>query len=306
MMPADMDTEIKSSVVEDCWFRWLNHGRDGGDGLVRSRVAAETAVFAEKILDLAHRQPGYMLDIGSGTGLMAWAALSRWPDTHVTMTDISPPLLAQAAAEATRRGLARQCRFLSATAETLEGAADASQDLVTSRSVLAYVADKLAAFRAAFRILRPGGTLCIAEPLLRDEALTACALRTARADAANPMAGLLHKWKAAQFPDTYDAIAASPMTNYTERELFNLARQAGFEDVHLELHIDERRIPPREWEGFCAMAPHPLAPSLDQILSSEFTPAERELFETAMRPVVERGEFGTTARMVYLRADKPQ
>jgi ubiquinone/menaquinone biosynthesis C-methylase UbiE len=306
MLAVNMDIEIESSSAEDCWFRWLNHGRDGGDAVVRGRVAAETAAFAEKILDLADRQPGDMLDIGSGTGLMAWAALSRWPDTHVTMTDISLPLLAQAATEANRRGLARQCRFLTATAESLEGAADASQDLVTSRSVLAYVVDKLAAFRSAFRTLRPGGTLCIAEPMMRDEALAACALRTAREDTVNPMAGLLHKWKAAQFPDTDDAVAANPMTNYTERELFSIARQAGFEHVHLELHIDERRIPPREWTSFCAMAPHPLAPSLNQILSSEFTPAERDLFETAMRPVVEKGEFGTASRMIYLRADKPR
>jgi len=246
-----------------------------------------------------------MLDIGSGSGLMAWAAFSRWPELQVTMTDISPALLLQAQAEADRRGVAGQCQFVHSIAETLEGTADASQDLVTSRSVLAYVADKQAAFRTAFRVLRPGGTMCIAEPLFRDEALSACVLRSAQVNSANPLTALLHKWKAAQFPDTSEAMDANPMTSYSERELFSFARQAGFQGLHLELHIDERQVPPRDWETFCATSPHPLAPSLAQILASQFSTTEQEMFETAIRPCIEKGQFGTTSRMVYLHARKP-
>ena len=272
---------------------------------MRARVEAETAIFAAKVLSFVPTSPADMLDIGCGNGLMAWAALSRWPDLRVTMTDISPALLAQAQAKAAQRGVAGQCCFVGASAETLEGVADASQDLVTSRSALAYVPDKPAAFRAAYRVLRPGGMLSIAEPLLREEALSACVLRTAAARAVNPLAVLLHRWKAAQFPDTSEAMDASPMASYTERELLGFAKQAGFHLLHLELHIDERQVPPRDWEAFCAASPHPLAPSLAHILTSRFSAAERETFEKAIRPVIEAGQFATTSRMVYLHARKP-
>lgn len=301
-----MDTTIESlrPPADDCWSNWLNHGRDGGNAALRAHVAVQTAAFAEKVLSPIADPPTAMLDIGSGDGLMAWAALSRWPHVNVTMTDISPALLLRARAEAIRRGVASQCSFVRAKAETLEGVADTSQDLVTSRSTLAYVADKPGAFRAAFRVLKPRGIISIAEPHFRDQALSTCLLRRASTDTANLLATLLYKWKAAQFPDTSEAIHANPMTSYSERDLFNFARQACFHELHLELHIDERQAPPRDWETFCAMSPHPLAPSLAQILATRFSPAEREMLEAAIRPSIEKGWFGTTSRMIYLRGRK--
>jgi arsenite methyltransferase len=49
---------------------------------------------------------------------------------------------------------------------------------------------------------------------------------------------LLHRWKAAQYPDNQEAISNSPLVNYSERNLFEFVRLAGFVSVHLELHID--------------------------------------------------------------------
>jgi ubiquinone/menaquinone biosynthesis C-methylase UbiE len=293
-------------AADDCWSNWLNHGRDGGNAAVRAHVAAQIATFAEKLLDLVPAPPATMLDIGSGDGLIAWAAFSRWPYVNVTMTDISSALLLQAQAQAHSRNVARQCGFVLTNAETLAGVADSSQDLVTSRSALAYVADKPAAFRAALRVLRPGGIISIAEPLFRDQALSLNRLGQACAAMANPLAALLHRWQAAQFLDTSDALRANPIINYAEQDLFNFARQAGFQDVHLELHIDEQQAPPRDWETFCAMSPHPLAPSSAQILATRFSPAERKILEAAIRPRIEKGGFGTTSRMIYLRGRKAE
>ncbi len=300
----DVSSENLLPPAADCWSRWLEHGRDGGDAALQARVAAKTAGFAEKVLSFIPSPPADMLDIGSGQGLMAWAALARWPGLRVTLTDISSALLFQAEMEASRRGFASQCRFLRADAETLLGVADTSQDLVSSRSALAYVADKSAAFRAAYRVLKPGGMLSIAEPLFRDEALSVCALR-ANAHAANPLVVLLHKWKSAQFPDTLEALNMTPVTNYSERDLLGFAKQAGFRDLHLELHIEERHAPPRSWETFCTISPHPLAPSLAEILASRFSMEEREMFEAVIRPGIEHGQHCTTSRMVYLHAHKP-
>ncbi|MBU6448496.1 MAG: methyltransferase domain-containing protein [Rhodospirillales bacterium] len=297
-----MDRFLESfpAPAGDCWSNWINHGRDGGNAAVRAHVTAQTAAFAEKILNSVQAPPATMLDIGSGDGLMAWAALSRWPCVKMTMTDISPALLLQAQIEAIRRGADHQCFFMLANAETLENVADRSQDLVTSRSALAYVVDKPAAFRAAFRVLKPGGMISIAEPLFREQALSLGALQMAPSDTVNLLLELLCRWKAAQFVDPIGGAPPNQLTSYTERDLLSFAGHAGFQDLHLELHIDERQAPPRDWEAFCAMSPHPLAPSSAEILTARFSPAEQKILEAALRPSVEKGGFSITTRMIYL------
>ncbi len=291
---------------DDIWSAWLRRGRDAGDAVTAARVAAATGRYAAKILDAAALRPGMaLLDIGCGEGLMAWAALERCPDLQVVFTDISSPLLRQVEDEAQRRGVAGQCRFLQCGAEALAGVEDASADVVTSRSVLAYVADKAAAFREIFRVLKPGGRLSIAEPLFREDAQSLSAMRRELDAGGPPMLELLYRWKAAQYPEGEAAIAASPMTNYTERDLLSLAVQAGFAPVHLELHIDIDAVPPRRWDVFCATSPHPLAPPLREILAQRFTPEEAARLERFLRPRVEAGQEAGTSRMVYLSAQKP-
>ena len=56
-------------------------------------------------------------------------------------------------------------KFIVARAEDLEPIGDRSVDVVTTRSVLIYVEDKAAAFRALHRVLRPGGRFSIFEPI---------------------------------------------------------------------------------------------------------------------------------------------
>jgi arsenite methyltransferase len=115
---------------------------------------------------------------------------------------------------------------------------------------------------------------------------------------------LLRRWKATQFPDTLKEIEACSMTNYSERDLVRYAQDCGFTDIHMELHIDVGSSKKISWEVFTGSSPHPLAPSLNQILTDQFTRQERELFEAILRPVIET--YGTVAhdRMAYLQAVK--
>jgi len=175
--------------------------------------------------------------------------------------------------------------------------------------VLAYVADKPRALGEFHRILRPGGRISLAEPILQDEAFYARALR-ARLD--EPVAGrddrflcLLHRWKAAQFPDSAEGCNGNPLVNFSERDLIAHAKGAGFADIHLELHIDVVTSPIRSWKVFIGTSPHPWAPSLEQILAERFTAGEREYFESIVRPLVESGRNITTDRAAYLQASKP-
>ncbi|HEX4268288.1 MAG TPA: hypothetical protein VHY36_10400 [Steroidobacteraceae bacterium] len=84
-----------------------------------------------------------------------------------------------------------------------------------------------------------------------------------------------------------------------------MAQGAGFQELHLELHIDVIPSPIPSWEAFLKSSPHPLGPPLSIILAEQFSVEERQLFETVMRPVVEDPRSLTTDRAAYLTACKP-
>lgn len=190
----------------DVWSEWLLHHRHGDDPEYQSQIRTIVEGFADHVLDDARLRPGMTLvDVGTGEGLLALRAIERvGADLRVILTDISAPLLRHAELEATRRNVHRQCTFLECPADKLTGIGDCTVDCVVTRSSIAYVADKKAVFREFHRILKPGGCISLAEPVLQDEAFAARALRRR----VNQLCGqpqdlfltLLHRWKAAQFP----------------------------------------------------------------------------------------------------------
>ena len=99
-----------------------------------------------------------VLDLGCGAGFDAWIAARLVGDTgHVVGIDLSPEMLAHAAAESDKTRVARLAFCLGAV-EALPFL-DGSFDIALSNGVLNLVPDKPGALREIFRILRPGGRL---------------------------------------------------------------------------------------------------------------------------------------------------
>jgi ubiquinone/menaquinone biosynthesis C-methylase UbiE len=299
-----------SESEPDVWSQWLLHRRYADDPAFAQIVRAEVERYADRVLDAARIAPGMILaDVGTGDGLVAFRAIDRiGPGLRVLLTDVSAPMLRHAEVLAAQRHVQGQCAFLQCPADRLDCIVDASVDVITTRAALAYVADKSAALREFHRVLKPGGRISIADPVFQDDAIAASALRMmveAKADhSQDRFLPLLHRWKAAQYPDTNEKIANSAIANYSERNLFDFVRSAGFVQIHLELHID---MPPSiitSWEVFLAGSPHPWAPPLSAILDEQFTAEERRFFEQIMRPIVESPDAVTTTRVVYLSAAK--
>lgn len=297
--------------AHDVWSTWLLENRHGGDAGYDAWVQQRVAGYAERLLAVARLVPGQtLLDLGSGEGLVPFRALEQMQgQLQVVCTDVSSVMLAHVQNLATERGLAPQCRFVQAGAEDLAGVEDESVDVLTARSVLAYVGNRAAALAEAWRVLKPGGRLSFAEPVFADEAYEICALRVqaqhADASPAGQFLKALHRCKAAQWPDTPAKMAAFPLTNYTERDLLRAVANAGFKDLHMELHIDMLPSPVRAWEVFVRVSPHPWAPTLAQALESECTAEERALLEALLRPQIEAGTHLSVDRMVYIAARKP-
>ncbi len=172
-------TDIRSDFQSDVWSDWLLHLRHAGDSAFADVVRAEVERYADRVLHAARLSPGMTLaDIGAGEGLIAFRAIERIGHTlRVLIADVSAPMLRHAESIAIQRQVQSQCTFVQCAADRLEGIPDASVDVITTRAVLAYVADKSAALREFYRVLKRGGRISIAEPIFQDDAFAAAALR---------------------------------------------------------------------------------------------------------------------------------
>ena len=199
-------------------------------------VIAPSAVRLLDRLDglLPSDRPATIVDIGSGTGTLALAALARWPGVRVIGVDPSRRLLEMAESAARAAGFADRL-----TVEVGEAAhlplPDASVDGAVSSFVLQLIPSRAAGVRDALRVLRPGGVF-------------ACLTWRAEDDEFEPDA---------IFDDALDALRitpppipgggdgtrpyASPMSAAAE------LRRAGFRDVRASEEWLEHRFTPRSY-----------------------------------------------------------
>jgi arsenite methyltransferase len=260
----------------------------------------ETREFREKVLERADLAEGEtLLDVGCGEGLIGFGALERGAG-HVVFSDISDDLLDFCREAAEAAGVADRCSFVKAGAEELAGVADASVDVVTTRSVLIYVRDKAGAFGEFARVLRSGGRASLFEPINRfgmDE--------KRQGFWGYPSDGLAEL--AARVEHVYEEIQPpdDPMLDFDERDLVRLAEEAGFFPVELELRAYVRPSEPRPWEAFLRSSGNPKIPTIGEAIDQALTPEERELFKRHLRPLVEEGKGVWRMAQAYLRAVRP-
>jgi ubiquinone/menaquinone biosynthesis C-methylase UbiE len=100
-------------------------------------------------------RPFDLLDIGTGTGVLAVGALRRWPGVRVVALDPSSEMLELATDAARAAGQADRLRAVTSSADRIP-LADASTDVAVSSFVIQLVPDRPAVLREVLRVLRPG------------------------------------------------------------------------------------------------------------------------------------------------------
>ena len=286
--------------MTDRWAAWMRERRCGGDLSLHERFLPQLLAWRDQVLDNAEIAEGdTVLDVGAGNGLIGLAALDRVGETgRVIFSDISAELLDECRQAACESG---RCEFVQASADDLP-LADESVDVVTTRSVLIYLRDKLPAFNEFFRVLRPGGRLSIFEPI------NSFALPEPepiyRGLDVTPVLDLARRIRAVSVPPE-----EHPLLGFDERDLLGWTESAGFSAIRLDYRAEVEVRPHRGaecgWETYKRIAGNPLDPTLEESMDRALTPEERERFEAYLRPLVDGGAPVTERRAyVLMRAVK--
>jgi SAM-dependent methyltransferase len=132
-------------------------------------TATESFCGVGNPLGLGDVQPGQtVLDLGCGAGLDSLLAARRvGPTGRVVGVDLCPEMVVKARNNAVIMGL-HNAEFVEAGIENLP-LPDASADVVISNGVFNLCPDKPKVLAEAFRVLRPGGRLQMADILLHDD-----------------------------------------------------------------------------------------------------------------------------------------
>lgn len=123
------------------------------------------AAHLDERLDLVKLQPGRILDVGAGTGILTEKMLARYPKAQVVAVDLSEAMLRWAHQKLKVRGsllqkLRSKCPADLVAADVYQlPFADGTFDLVVSNLMLQWCDDLDAALRELRRVLRPEGLL---------------------------------------------------------------------------------------------------------------------------------------------------
>jgi arsenite methyltransferase len=287
-------------TARDQWANWLLERRHGGDEQHFQELLPALEEFQRGVIGRAGISNGdIVLDVGTGDGLIAFAALDKvGADGRVICSDVSQDLLDECESLASKLGVLDRCDFVRASADALPLPAE-SVDVVTTRSVLIYLSDKAPAFIEFHRVLKRGGRFSIFEPInifgFEEQRSLYYGLDV------SPVAHLADKIRA-----HWAAPDAHPLLSFDERDLIRFAEEAGFKEIEMDYRAEVGHEPwTKDWETFLRSSGNPLDPTPEEEMNAYLDADERASFQAYLKPLVEQHPAIAKRRAsVYMRATK--
>lgn len=181
--------------------------------------------LVDEVLSRAGRKaPANVLDVATGTGDVAFAMAARWPECHITGIDLSSEMLkkAEEKLETAPDSSASRLSFLQADCLRLPFK-DASFDLVTVAYGVRNFERLSEGYREMFRVLRPGGLLCVIE-LSRPDGVLTGPLYDIYTRTLIPLAGRIISGDTRAYSYLPESIAAAPQRS----AMTHIMKEAGF------------------------------------------------------------------------------
>ncbi|WLW51016.1 class I SAM-dependent methyltransferase [Streptomyces sp. YU58] len=133
--------------------------------LLESQAELFTPLYERALAWLGHKQtePGLIVDVGSGPGVISCLFADAFPGARVVAVDGTEPLLERARARAERRGVADRFGTLAGELPGVLDELDYPADLMWAGRSLHHLGDQSAALAAFAARLANGGTLALLE-----------------------------------------------------------------------------------------------------------------------------------------------
>jgi len=278
----------------DPFAEWLLVRRYGNDLDEFVKIESSPNQVREQVLANAFIAPGdTVLDIGTGTGILAFGALERVGKQGIVIfNDTSKALLDYCRQKATQEQVIDRCRCIQASATNLTEIESDSIDAVVIRAVLIFVTDR-------GHVFKPGGRLSLFEPVSR------LGFMEERQPFGEYEVGyvshLVSKVRAA-----YDQLS-NPLVQVLEideRELISHALAVGFEEIYADLHVSISQARPISWDTYIRRAQNPKVPSILEAMQVALTESEIQQLTAHFLPLVESGQGKIRGGGIYLTAIK--
>jgi len=214
------------SEATKTWSEWLNNTRFSySSEAEKQQTMSLLFEIRDKILDRANlKSDDILIDIGTGTGLIAFGAYERLKGTgKVIASDAFKDCLEECYKIAKSLGIENEINFLQADASDT-GILDNSIDVIVTRSVLVHILDKPKTINEFFRILKPGGRISSYEAVMSEN--------TKFCEFINPD-NYSNYEKLKKIEDKIMSDENSPLMNFDEASLRKNLEEAGFKNINI-------------------------------------------------------------------------
>lgn len=290
----------------DRWADWLVRGRDRGKTEAQRRQTDRAlARVRDRLFRLARLRTGErVVDLGAGRGLLALEARRRVKGSgYVVAVDVSIDALSECKRQV---GPAEDVAPLACVVgDALQlPLASQSVDVVMTRSVLIYLADKQSGVRELSRVLKPGGRASIFEPVNEvSERVGTERWASGFYDQLQPEFGQIREYYAGRKQDWWGTLVG-----WDERDLLGWFETAGFPRVEMEYEVTsgQRTRKPSKADIAAGLRgrPNPNTPSYEEVAREVLGDRADDYLDRYARFILNADGGRSASAQVYLVAKR--